>query len=63
MKLDDVTPRTMDKSFNQVVKWELMPRNPVLNATLLKEEHKERAIWTAEILFTALEVCDNDNLY
>ena len=99
MKLDDVTPRTMDKfyqsllsvkakivnnrkpnneyltahtvreihkllrnAFNQAVKWELMSRNPVLNATLPKEEHKERAIWTAETLFKALEVCDDDNL-
>lgn len=39
-----------------------MTRNPVLNATLPKAEHKERDIWTAEILFKALEVCDDDNL-
>ena len=99
IKLEDLTPRTMDKfyqsllsvkakvvnnrrpnneyltphtvreihkllrnAFNQAVKWELMSRNPVLNATLPKEEHKERAIWTAETLFKALEVCDDDNL-
>lgn len=99
MKLDELTPRTMDKyyqsllsvktkvcnnrkphneyltahtvreihkllrnAFNQAVKWELMSRNPVLNATLPKEEHKERDIWTAETLFKALEVCDDDNL-
>ena len=99
LKLDEVTPRTMDKyyqsllsvktrvhnnrkpnneyltahtvrevhkllrnAFNQAVKWELMSRNPVLNATLPKEEHKQRDIWTAETLFKALEVCDDDNL-
>jgi integrase len=99
MKLEEVTPRTMDKfyqslltvkakvvknrkpsheyltphtvreihkllrnAFNQAVKWELMSRNPVLNATLPKEEHKERDIWTAETLFKALEVCDDENL-
>lgn len=99
MKLEDITPRTMDKfyqsllsvkakvvnnrkpnnefltvhtvreihkllrnAFNQGVKWELMSRNPVLNATLPKEEHKQRDIWTADILFKALENCDDDNL-
>jgi len=99
LKLEDVTPRVMDKyyqslltvktrvinnrkpnnefltahtvrevhkllrnAFNQAVKWELMSRNPVLNATLPKEEHKQREIWTAETLFKALEVCDDDNL-
>ncbi len=99
MKLEDITPRTMDKfyqsllsvkvkvvnnrkpnnefltahtvreihkllrnAFNQGVKWELMSRNPVLNATLPKEEHKQRDIWTADTLFKALENCDDDNL-
>lgn len=49
-------------AFNQAVKWELMSRNPVLNATLPKEEHKKREIWTAETLTHALEVCDDDIL-
>lgn len=99
MKLEDVTPRTMDKyyqslltvktkvvnnrkpnneyltahtvreihkllrsAFNQALKWELVSRNPVIHATLPKEEHKERNIWTAETLFKALGVCDDDNL-
>ena len=92
MKLEDVTPRIMDKyyrdllsvkavsskyvkarteyltphtirevhktlrnAFNQAVKWELMTRNPVEHATLPKEEHKTRDIWTAEVLQKALE--------
>lgn len=99
MKLEDVTPRIMDKyyrdllsvkavsskyvkarteyltphtvrevhktlrnAFNQAVKWELMTRNPVEHATLPKEEHKTRDIWTAEVLQKALEACDDDIL-
>ena len=99
VKLDELTPRLMDKfyqsllkvktkvvqnkkpkneyltvhtvreihkflrsAFNQAVKWELMTRNPVLNATLPKEEHQKREIWTAETLMHALEVCDDDIL-
>lgn len=49
-------------AFNQAVKWELMSRNPVENATLPKEEHKTRDIWTAEILVKALEACDDEVL-
>ena len=41
------------------MRWELISRNPVLNATLPKEEHKERDIWTAETLSKAMEVCDD----
>lgn len=99
MKLDDVTPRVMDRyyrdllsvkakarpyqpdqneflsprtvkeihkllrnAFNQAVKWELMSRNPVVNATLPKSEAKPREIWTADILFHAIELCDDDIL-
>ena len=62
----DVTVREIHKflrsAFNQAVKWELMTRNPVLNATLPKEEHQKREIWTAETLMHALEVCDDDIL-
>lgn len=99
LKLEEITPRTMDKfyrelltvkskprpyikpkneflsartvkeihkilrnAFNQAVKWELMSRNPVLNATLPKAEPTKRDIWTAETLFKALELCDDDTL-
>lgn len=54
--------KLLRNAFNQAVKWELMSRNPVLNATLPKCEAKPRDIWTAETLFHALEVCDDDNL-
>lgn len=46
----------------KAVKWELMTRNPVEHATLPKEEHKTRDIWTAEVLQKALEACDDDIL-
>ncbi|MCP1110874.1 integrase [Lachnospiraceae bacterium PF1-21] len=99
LKLDDITPRLMDKyyrdlltvkavprpyqtpkneylnarrvqeihkllrnAFNQAVKWEMMTRNPVLNATIPKHEAKKREIWTSDILFKALELCDDDLL-
>ena len=99
MKLEDVTPRIMDKyyrdllsvkavsskyvkarteyltphtvrevhktlrnAFNQAVKWELMSKNPCINATPPKEEHKTRDIWDADTLFRAIELCDDDIL-
>ena len=99
IKLDDITPRMMDKfyqslltvksvprpyckakneyisprqireihkilrnAFNQAVKWELMSRNPVANATLPKCEEKPREIWTAETLFHTLDVCEDSLL-
>lgn len=99
MKLDSLTPRTMDRyyrnllsvkskprpyqsarneflsprtvkeihkllrnAFNQAVKWELMARNLVAHATLPKSETKPRDIWTADTLFHALELCDDDLL-
>ena len=46
-------------AFNQAVKWELMARNPVLNASLPKEHKGTRDIWTAETLLHALEVCED----
>lgn len=64
-----LSPRTVKEihkilrnAFNQAVKWEMISRNPVLNATLPKCETKPREIWTADTLFHALELCDDDNL-
>ena len=54
--------KLLRNAFSQGVKWGLMSRNPVLNATLPKEEHKQHEIWTAEMLFKALEVCDDNVL-
>ncbi|MCD7842230.1 MAG: site-specific integrase [Lachnospiraceae bacterium] len=54
--------KVLRNAFNQAVKWELMARNPVENATLPKAEYQPRDIWTADILFKAIEVCDNETL-
>jgi len=52
--------KLLRNAFNQAVKWEMMSRNPVVNCTIPKEEHEKREIWTAETLFKALEVCNDD---
>lgn len=54
--------KLLRSAFNQAVKWELIGKNPVLNANLPKEEHQKREIWTAETLLHALEVCEDDTL-
>lgn len=54
--------KLLRNAFNQAVKWELMTRNPVEHATLPKEEHTPREIWTADVLFKALDLCENDDL-
>lgn len=95
LRLDEITPRTMDKyyqsllkvksvsthckpkheyvtpkvikhihkslrcAFNQAVKWELISRNPVTNATIPKSDYDKREIWTVETLATALNLCDD----
>lgn len=54
--------KLLRSAFTQAVKWELMQRNPVLNATLPKEQRHSREIWTVETLLHALEVCEDDIL-
>lgn len=48
--------------FKQAVKWELIEKNPCLHATVPKVTYNKRDIWTAETLFHAMEVCDDDRL-
>ena len=48
--------------FGQAVKWELIEKNPALHATVPKHKKQEREIWTAETLFHATEVCENERL-
>ena len=54
--------KLLRSAFNQAVKWELMQKNPCINATLPQEEHKARDIWNAPTLFKALELCDDEIL-
>ncbi len=51
--------KLLRNAFNQAVRWEMIPRNPVLNATLPKAEYKKREIWSPDMLAKALEVCDD----
>ena len=48
--------------FRQAVKWDLMEKNPAIDATVPKAKKEKREIWTAEMLMQALEVCDNKML-
>lgn len=54
--------KILRNAFNQGVRWELMSRNPVANATLPKYEEKKRDIWDGETLFRAIELCTDDLL-
>ncbi len=45
--------------FNQAVKWEMISKNPAANAMVPKAEYAKRDIWTAEMLFEALHLCND----
>ena len=45
--------------FRQAVKWEMMDKNPAIDATLPKYKAEEREIWTAEMLMQAIDACEN----
>lgn len=44
------------------MKWELIEKNPAQLATVPKAEKKTRAIWDADTLFHAIEVCEDERL-
>ena len=48
--------------FNQAKKWELVERNPAEKVTLPEYEPQKREIWTSDVLFRALKVCDDPRL-
>lgn len=54
--------KVLNCAFNQAVRWECMEHNPAAKASLPHYEKKSRAIWTADDLFHALEVCEDDRL-
>lgn len=47
------------KAFDQAVRWELMERNPALNASLPKEVSHKREMWEEETLFRAIGLCED----
>ena len=44
------------------MKWELIEKNLAQLATVPKAEKKTRAIWDADTLFHAIEVCEDERL-
>ncbi len=48
--------------FGQAVKWELMEKNPCINATVPKAKREPRKIWDAKTLFHAIEICEDERL-
>ena len=54
--------RVLRSAFNQGVRWELLAKNPCLNATLPKVDKHEREIWDAETFLRVVELCDDDLL-
>ena len=51
--------KILRSAFNQAVRWEMIPRNPVINCILPKVEENRRNIWDADTLFHAIEICED----
>ena len=54
--------KILNCAYNQAIRWECADHNPIAKATLPKVEATTREIWTADDLFHALEVCDDERL-
>lgn len=50
-------------AFNKAVKWELIAKNPFLNATVPEHKEKQRGALTPEQLFKVLEFTDRPKIY
>lgn len=66
-KLTDATIEKIVKllrcAFNQAVRWELIGKNPFLNAILPTTRYKKRDIWDIEMIQKALDACKESRLY
>lgn len=66
-KLTDATIEKIIKllrcAFNQAVRWELIGKNPFLNAILPTTRYKKRDIWDIEMIQKALDACKESRLY
>lgn len=54
--------KVLNPAFQLAVKWEYMAKNPVTAVTLPQYTKTSREIWTAEELFYAIQLCENENL-
>ena len=66
-KLTSINTHFMEKYYKDLlkmpaVKWDMMEKNPAVDATVPKAKKQESEIWTAEMLMQALEACDNKML-
>lgn len=53
----------MKSAFNQAVRWEIIGKNPFMNAVGPKVEYIQRDIWTADMIRKALDHCRDSKLY
>ena len=54
--------KVLRSCFRQAVKWDMMEKNPAVDATVPKAKKQEREIWTAEMLMQALEAVSYTHL-
>lgn len=54
--------KLLKNCFRQAVKWEMMEKNPCIDATIPKYKPQKREIWTAETLMYATEVCEDERI-
>lgn len=54
--------KLLHSCFEQAVRWDLMLRNPAQYANVPKSTSTQRAIWTAETLMKAVDLCEDPKL-
>lgn len=54
--------KILRNAFDKAIKWDMIGKNPAINASTPKETPFEREIWGVETFHRALEVCDDDFL-
>ena len=54
--------KVLRSCLGQAVKWELIEKNPAINAMVPKHKKQDREIWTAETLFQASALCTDKRL-
>lgn len=54
--------KLLKSCFRQAVKWEMMDKNPAMDATVPAYKCEKREIWTAEMLSQAIEARDNKHM-
>ncbi len=54
--------KLLHSCFEQAVRWDLLLRNPAQYANVPKSSSKQRAIWTAETLMKAADLCEDPKL-